>query len=97
MDGFSEEPTLILGPGGAPIIAWLDTGDIGDSGADPDLYMRTFGETPGPIVLLTDDETTGEWPSLAIDPETGSLHVVWEDEVTPGGAREINYLNVEIE
>ena len=97
MDGFSEEPTLILGPGGAPIIAWLDTGDIGDSGADPDLYMRTFGDTPGPIVLLTDDETTGEWPSLAIDPETGSLHVVWEDEVTPGGAREINYLNVEIE
>lgn len=103
-DGNSVESSLAIDPDtGDAFVAWVDEGNIGNSGDDPDVfYARVFGGIPGPANLVSAGRfnNVSEFPDLIFDPVTNTLQLVWEDDTTIGGDgndRDIFYLGLQLE
>ena len=79
--GISEEPSLAIGPDGAPVVVWHD-----DSGGDWEVYARrwngaTWVEIDDGAATgggISNDNGNSMHPSLAIGPNNTSV-VIWAD------------------
>lgn len=81
--GESSNPSLAIGPGGAPIVAWSDA-----SSGNDEIYVRGWsgstwvevGRGSASLGGITDNDSNSISPSLAIGPD-GAPIVAWQDFV----------------
>ena len=76
-------PDVETDPFGNVHIVWRQNGDLGGSGGDTDIFLRTWNATANtwePRVLVSDDPSNSgsREPRLAAD-HLGNLHVTWHD------------------
>jgi hypothetical protein len=74
------------GAAGEMMIAWTAPGDVLGSGADVDLYARTYqGGSGGAVSLVSSSADTARYPALAVDPQARPM-LLWQDDDGSGGA-----------
>ncbi len=105
LDGDSQEAAITIDPDtGDAFVAWVDLGEIGGSGTDPDIYFaRLFDGIPDFPSLVSNGRSfiqVSEFPDLLVDPVADVLHIVWEDDSTvgiDGEDRDIFYLGIQLD
>ncbi len=83
-DGASADPSITVDAWGSVHVAFWDTGDIMGGGSDPDVFLRTFDGTLGPLRLISEGGSgTSLFPSIGASDNT--LHIIWQDDADHDG------------
>ncbi len=89
LDGESLLPAVAVDGDDVVQIIWKDTGDISGSGADFDVWHRSYdavGTTFSTYLLITTESTVGsDTPALALD-DDGGIIAAWAESVGGGNA-----------